>query len=158
MEKTGKRNLHYSLRHRKYGFEVTMMDFDNVEYDMTTKQPLALIETKFGLVREVDLNDHKLQVMCNLARDLPVFVLVYYPLDKDGRLLDAEVSHDEFAHIQYLVVPVNESAKVMVPKACKFTEIQWVNFLRRLHKQEDTRNKFCEDWKYVRMPVLMEKV
>lgn len=168
-ESTGKRNLHYSRRHREYGWTMTMMDIDNVEYDAVSKQPLALIETKFGLIRKIDLNDHKLEIYKSIAslagpeKELPFFILVYYPLDEHGSLMDAEVSYEDFAHIQYFAVPMNEAAKKLVAKPALLTEFQWVNILRQIHKQPELTvnsygaSKLCKDIKPIsasQIPVL----
>lgn len=141
-EKLGKRNLHYSKRHRIYGNRTTMMDLDSVEYDVITRKPLAFIETKFGLIKQVMMNDPKLDVYRNIAKmaekELPVFVLIYYPLDKDDKLLDADIDYNNLKHMQYYVIPANSRAKELIPEPKMITEAFWVNFLLWLHGQKQT--------------------
>lgn len=48
-EKTGLRDLTYSLWHRKLGDDITMIDVDSVEYCSKCLEPLAIIETARGL-------------------------------------------------------------------------------------------------------------
>ena len=45
-EKTWKRDLTYSLWHRKLEDEITMIDIDSVEYCPTCFEPLALLESQ----------------------------------------------------------------------------------------------------------------
>lgn len=158
LERTGKRNLHYNNRHRCWGFELTAMDVDFMEYDSKTGKPLALIETKFGLVKNVDLNEPAFDALCMLAREeIPVFCLVYYPLDASGQLVDAGRPTSDVESIQFVVAPVNRCAKQYVPSRKRMTEIEWVFILRQLHGLTGASNDLtlCSTWKEVQIPQIM---
>ena len=133
-EKTGKRNLHYSLRHRKYGWQLKMYDLDCVEYHHETHMPVCVIETKYGLVNNLDFNDDQFECHYNLAQKLevPFFCLIYYPFGEDGKLLDADQDHSKLSHIQYRVYGVNEKGRNCFPNAKSLTELDWVRELYKL--------------------------
>lgn len=159
-ELTGKRNLHYNRRHRLYGREMKMYDIDSVEYHHLTKQPVALVETKFGLIRDIDLNNDEFECLWNTSEklDVPLFCLVYYPFNNKGHLLDADMSYDLLTHIQYVVIPVNSQAKKLVPRQCRMTEAQWVGVLYKLRGLPPNSDfPLCDTWKEVRLPFVVPR-
>jgi len=153
-ERLNKRNLAYNNRHRLWGIELTAMDVDFMEYDSKTGKPLALIETKYGRITEVDLNEPAFDALCSLAREeIPVFCLVYYPLDKDGKLVEADQPNADVAHIQFYGVGVNAMGRKYLPKAKRMLEIEWVNLLRELHHSPDeSLVGLCKTWVPVNVP------
>ena len=137
-----------------------MMDLDCVEYD-GDGNTLALVETKYGLVQDIDLNDIQFTVLCKMAREeIPVFCLVYYPMDEHGNLVDANEPYENMKHIQYYVVPVNRCAKRIVPKQTKMTEIEWVMILANIHGNTiPDRSKYGYHWKQVKnIPMIFPRV
>lgn len=160
-EKTGKRNLCYNRRHREYDRKDKMMDIDNLEHDDEGNM-LALIETKFGRVGMVDLNELEFDVLCklsSLANDkIPVFCLVYYPMDKNNRLVDAEQPFEDMTHIQFFGMGVNLEGKRYLPKPTKLTELEWVAILARIHGHDVSEpNKYCKTWVEVRTPMVIPR-
>lgn len=131
VERTGKRNQCYSRRHRTWGHNY-MIDVDSVEHD-GDGGPLALIETKYGLIQTVDLNELRFTVLCNLANDvLPVFCTVYYPLNSNGDLVNAGYEN-EMEFIQFYTIPVNEVARRYLAKPKRMTELEYVDLLHKIH-------------------------
>lgn len=123
-----------------------MTDIDFVEHDGYGK-PLFMYETKFGLVSEVDLNNLQFDVMCWCAREeVPVFCVVYYPLNKYGKLVDAGLE-DDMVHIQFIVIGVNKLGREYYPKAEKLTERQWVAAIDMFHGHAtEHTNKYSNTW------------
>lgn len=159
-ERLNKRNLTYNNRHRQWGIELTAMDVDFMEYDSKTGKPLALIETKFGLIKEVDLNEPAFDALCMLAREeIPVFCLIYYPMDASGQLVGAERPFEDVEHIQFVVAPANRCAKQYVPSRKRMTEAEWVSIVRKLHGVSDGINdsSLCSTWKDVQIPYIMNR-
>jgi hypothetical protein len=73
-ERTGKRDLTYSLWHRTLGDDISMIDIDSVEYCNRCLEPLALIETA------IDTGQHKYAYITRrLAEKLgvPAFIVLY---------------------------------------------------------------------------------
>lgn len=160
VERTHKRNLHYNNRHRLWGYNLTAMDVDFMEYDSKTGKPLALIESKFGLVKEVDLNEPAFDALCMLAREeIPVFCLIYYPLDKAGQLVDADRPGSDVESIQFVVAPVNGKAKEYVSSRKRMTEAEWVAILNQLHGVTDVSNDLTlgKTWREVQIPYIMNR-
>lgn len=151
-EISNKRNLHYSNRHRLYGGSLTMMDIDYVEYDAKTNQPLVLIETKFGKIKSIDLNDREFDCLCNLAKGLglPVLLVIYYPMKEDGSLLSSEEDNSLMTHIQYLVCGVNEEGKKLFNKPTRLSEHDWVRELYKLRGQNTMtpETTLYTEWKH----------
>lgn len=123
-----------------------MTDIDFVEHD-ENGTPIFMVETKFGLVGEVDLNDPQFETMCWCAREeIPVFCVVYYPLNKHGRLVDAG-RENEMVHIQFIVIGVNRLGREYYPKAKRLTELDWVSAIAMFHKHSvDDVNKYHNTW------------
>lgn len=114
------------------------IDIDSVEVDEDGNM-LAIVETKFGLIRDIDLNDFQFSILCKLADEKPVFLLMYYPMDKYHNLVQA--GHEsELAHIQFYSVPVNAGARAVQPKAKRMSEIEWSAIVARLHGQPPDPN------------------
>lgn len=160
VERLNKRNLHYNNRHRLWDESLTAMDVDFMEYDSKTGKPLALIETKFGRVKEVDLNEPAFDALCMLAREeIPVFCLVYYPLDAFGQLVDADQPTSDVKHIQFVVAPANRCAKQYVSSRRRMTEVEWVAIIKRLHGLTGDYNDptLCSTWKDVQIPQIMNR-
>lgn len=159
-EKLGKRNLAYNNRHRLWGDGITATDVDMLEFDKKTGKPLALIESKFGLIREIDLNDSQFEALCSLARELPVFLCVYYPLNIDGQLVNAG-QEETMTHIQFYTLGVNEAGRRYVPKPTRMTEKEWVGVLRQLHGEppvsEEESWVWYDEWKEVRLPQITQR-
>lgn len=157
-ERLNKRNLHYNNRHRNWDPELSAMDVDFMEYDSKTGKPLALLETKFGRVKEIDLNEPAFDALCMLAREeIPVFCLVYYPLDAMGQLVDADQPTSAVESIQFVVAPVNRCARQYVPSRKRMTEVDWVKILRQLHGLTGEINDptLCSTWRDVQIPQIM---
>lgn len=133
-ERLGKRNLAYNKRHREYGDRLIMEDIDTVEYHADTNEPVAVIETKFGLVKEIDLNSKQNCRQAKLANKLgvPYFCLVYYIMDKRKKLIDAADVGAEVGHVQYYLIPVNRRAVEILSEPEAMTECQYVEFLYKL--------------------------
>ena len=123
-----------------------MIDIDGVEHD-GQGNPLAIIETKFGLKSEIDLNDLQFDVLCNLAREeIPVFCLVYYPMDSDGLLVDAG-QESRMSRIQFIAIGVNKLGREYLPKMQRLTERQWVALVAKLHNHPmNDKNKYYDTW------------
>lgn len=146
-ERLGNRNLQYNIRHHNYGWELTTMDCDFIEFDHKTKKPLALIETKYGLVKKVDLNSFEFDVLCNLSDDrIPVLCLIYYPMDSAGNLVGVE--HSENAtHFRFAVCGVNKLGRTMFPEITQLSEARWVRELNKLHDAIAAHKvDLCHDW------------
>ncbi len=160
-EKTGKRNLQYSKRHRIYGSKMKMYDLDSVEFDSVTKQPVAMVETKFGYAKTINLCSDEFDCLCNLADrlDVPLLCLVYYPLNAQDQLIDANDTFSTLVHMQFIVIPVNEPAKKVLPSQCRMTETQWVKFLYRLRglSTVEAEEPLCETWKTVPLPSVLPR-
>ena len=157
-EKTGKRNLHYLLRHRIYGSYLKMYDLDCVEYHHLTKQPVCIIETKFGLQGDLDFNDDQFECHFNLAEklEIPFVCLIYYPFGPDGKLLDANEDHSKLSHIQFRVMGVNSKGINWFPRPRSLTEVDWVKELyklRGLSLNDSLTGSLYQTWKQdVRIP------
>lgn len=159
-ERTNKRNLSYNNRHRTWGNQLTATDVDMLEYDCKTGKPVALVETKFGL-GDVDLNTTQFDALCELARELPVICCVYFPMNKERKLVDA--GHEkEMVHIQFYAFGVNEAGKRYLPKPKRLTEIEWVHMLRRLHglpsEDPDCDWVYATEWWEVRLPQIFSRL
>lgn len=146
-ERLGKRNLHYNIRHRDYG-DLSAMDVDFMEYK--DGKPVGLFETKFGLIRNIDLNAESFDALCELAADrYPVFCTVYYPMCKDHQLLGVEREGVPLAHIQFVIIPVNEKARRLIPSRKRMSEKEYVQFLYDLRGEAvptEIENKLYTQW------------
>lgn len=155
LEMTGKRNLHYNRWHRKTGRKMTMIDLDSVEIDCNTKQPVAMIETKFGLIQNIDLNDFEFEALNNMATKLevPLFCLIYYPLSVQNYMIDADDKSSILSHIQFLAIAVNERAyKILGAPVVKCTEKDWISILykmRGISKVDALGYEPCNVWKEI---------
>lgn len=146
-ESLGYRNLHYSLRHRKYGEQLYNWDVDHMEFDKFM-EPVLLIEEKLGLIKEIDLNDNQFTAHCKVARKLniPSLLLITFPSKDNGDLLDGKENHEELFHMQFILAGINvkgrkfvyEIAKELGPRDCslygevKLTEREWVRILHEV--------------------------
>lgn len=150
-ERLGQRNLQYNTRRRYYG-NLPATDIDFMEYK--NGKPVALIETKFGAIREIDLNDDQFEAMCVLADErIPVICCVYYPMDKNGEMLHAGSNPSLLTHIQFIAIGVNKLGRQMLPAAKRMSETEWVNFLCKL--RDDKPNPgitLCNQWVPVNCP------
>lgn len=147
-EKLHKRCLALNDRHRFWN--MTGVDCDFIEADVNGNC-LALIESKFGRIKYLDLNeDYGIKVLCNLRNDLPIFGIIYYPMDKDGYLVGAG-HEDAMVHIQFFTFPVNDAARRLLRTGKRMTEIELVTLMGRLHRvspDEVRKNKYlCTEWK-----------
>jgi len=158
LEKTGKRSLHYNLRHRIYGQQMKMYDADNIEFDWITKKPVCLIETKFGAINNIDLNHDQFDCLLNVADPLhiPLICLVTYIFHKNGEWLNAEDSFEDFGHIQFLAIGVNSYAKRLLPVPKRMTEIEWTAFLHQLRGEPMVEAEpLCSTWRNVNKPFIL---
>ena len=126
------RNLHHNYRHREWGYRLSMMDVDNLEYDSHTGKVVALIETKYGLENFINLNDQAYDILCELAGNRPVFLVIFYPLKNGNQLMEHDDPPTDLISIQYRVVGVNDAGKAIVPAPTNMSERAYVNVLRRL--------------------------
>ncbi len=151
-EKTRKRNLQYNIRHHYYGASLRMYDIDSVEVDPVTDMPVGLIETKYGIIGEVDLGTAQFKLLCNMAVpfNIPVICLVYYPLDENDKMVDAD-DPGLAVHMQFCVIPVNDKAKTLLPDPAgrkRMTELEWVTFLYGLRGLSvPSHLTSCDTWK-----------
>lgn len=130
-----------------------MIDVDSVEINCDTQQPVAMIETKFGLVEKIDLNDFEFEVLNNMATklEIPLFCLVYYPLSEQNYMIDADDKSSILKHIQFLAIAVNQRAyKILGAPVVKCTEKDWISILYKLRgfsKVPDLGYEPCSVWK-----------
>jgi hypothetical protein len=125
-----------------------MIDVDCVEHD-GQGNPLALIETKYGYLDEIDLNSLQFNVLCKLAGSIPVLCLVYYPMDANDNLVDAG-QEDRMTHIQFIAMGVNQAGSMLIPEPKQLTELRWVELIADLHEHSvDDATKYHNEWKDV---------
>lgn len=158
-EKLGKRNLCYNNRHRQWGESLNTMDVDFMEYK--NGKPVALIETKFGLIKDVDLNDEKFDALCSLADErIPVILCIYYPMDSDHRLIGVEREGTAVAHIQFVIIGINQLGRRLIPQRKRMSEKEYVEFLYKLRNETvpiDIQNKLCTNWIPVSIPTITHR-
>ena len=159
-ERLGKRNLTYNNRHRQWGNSLNTMDVDFMEYK--NGKPVALIETKFGLIKEIDLNDEKMDALCALADDrIPVFCVVYYPMDANHELVGVEREGIPVEHIQFVVIGVNDSGRKAVPSRKRMSEKEYVELLYQIRNETvptEVVGSLCTNWVPVSIPTITHRL
>lgn len=111
-ERTFKRDLGLSLRHREWGWDVPVLDLDFVEY--ADGRPVSLIEYKLENAAERDFRHPSYQALIELGTraSLPVFEVTYAA---DFRW--------------FIVIAMNDIAKWILPVRTKMAENEYVQFL-----------------------------
>ena len=80
------RNETFSVWHRKLSDHYYLQDIDHHMWQLYDKQcqTIALLEEKSSNIKTIDLNSFQFQALRNLARDIPVFVLItHYNQEKN---------------------------------------------------------------------------
>lgn len=116
-ERTGWRDQGLSTRHRQWGVGCPAMDIDLLMIEMDRSKVVAIVEYK-GELAQPQVPTHPSYVaLCDLGNraGLPVFAVRY--------------AHD---FSWFRVVPLNHSAKAMMPTRKMMTERQYVTLLYNL--------------------------
>jgi len=119
-ERTGWRDQWLSEWHRRQHHSLAMVDLDFVCVEMRYSNPVALIDYKFGNVRQLDLTSAAFKGLNNLAlaASLPFFVVFY--------------SHDPVFAAQ----PINPLAhRELTNGLCVMSEREYVEWLFALRKE-----------------------
>ncbi len=119
-ERTGWRDQELSERHRLYGFDCPAVDLDFLLIEYHHAAPVALVEYKHWLARELSYSHPSYQALRRLAdgyRDgpLPFLVVQYLP----GVWL-------------YRVLPMNDAARRWFRDGERLSELAFVRRLYRL--------------------------
>lgn len=134
------------------------MDIDFMEYDKDGN-PVMLVELKLGKVGDIDFNDPGFTALCKLAapHKIPVMLVVYYPLTKDGEMITDGYSVP--AHIQFITLGVNEAGLILVPRRTRMTELDYVRLLHKVRGMaEPDPLKLCNTWREVHLPFIMSRI
>lgn len=139
-ERLGLRDLHYSIRHRLYG-DCPASDFDMIEFDKKTDEPLLIQEMKHGNIDCIDLGDAQIRRQKKVADALgvPFIITVYYFMRANGKWKKLLMADDdmETVHIQYFSYPGNELAwELLPPNGKEMTEAEHAQMLNNIRKQE----------------------
>jgi len=133
------------------------LDIDHIEFNAVTRQPVAMMESKLGLVKNVDLSSYQFECLSNTAKllNIPFFCLVYYPLKADFSILDANDPKEELTHMQYYIAPINLLAYGYITRPTKMTEKEYVIFLHKLRNIPMPTNLTLYDtWIDIKLPII----
>ena len=104
IDKYRKRNLSFNIRHRKYGDEAIMYDFDAVLFHQKTNEVVGYLETKFGCSATTNLNDKEFNCLRTaVVEGKPFFCLWYYTYCKGVRL-EANDNALDSDYAQYVII------------------------------------------------------
>jgi hypothetical protein len=119
------------MRHRKYGSELVMFDFDAVWFSVND-EPVAYLETKYGGT-DIDLNDREFRCLRNaVLPGKPFFCLWYYTYTNGIRFDAMDNRTKDCDYAQYYIVGANEEGKKFFPTVTALTEFQMVEFEYKL--------------------------
>jgi len=120
-ERTGWRDMNLSERHRLWGWDCPAVDLDFLFLEYDRGKAVALVEYKHERARPQMPLHPTYQAMRDLAdrAGVPFFACRY----------KADFS-------EFLVVPLNQKAKEILPERKPMTEAGWVSFLYRIRGRE----------------------
>ena len=129
-ERTEWRDLEFSKRHRKWGWDCPALDIDflMIEYDYGI--PIALVEYKneYAITQHSSHPSYKALITLGNLADLPVFACRY--------------SNDL---LWYKAVALNDKAHEWLPERKTMTEREWVTLLYDLRGRSFPENLFDGD-------------
>lgn len=113
-ERTQWRDEALSARHRQYGFNCPALDVDFLLTEYTSGKSVAVVDYKACDAGEpAPISRANRSALCSLAASLPAFVAYYW---RDP--------------MRYVLVPLNQSAAMVVGSPCEWlTEYEWVQRL-----------------------------
>jgi len=126
-ERTGWRDMELSERHRKWGWDCPAVDLDFLFLEYDRGQPVAIVEYKHERAAPQYASHPTYQAMINLGSmaGIPVFAARY----------KADFS-------EWIIVPLNDTAKTKLTARTTMTEREWVTFLYRLRGYEPPEQLF----------------
>jgi hypothetical protein len=113
-ERLGWRDQALSERHRLYGLDCPAVDIDFLMLEYNYGQPVALIDYKFHVLEQVDVEHPSLRAISILADRgaIPFFVVRYWR-----------------SPWSYAVEPINVLANDVVQEQTEMSEVTFVRFL-----------------------------
>jgi hypothetical protein len=171
----------YQDLHLTFGHLCPMFDLDLVLIESRAEQQVstgmhtefdlngmshAMIEAKHINAGSIDMNGFQFRCHRNLAdkADLPLWCVVYCPLDCSGTPVDNDPTSDQsdrIVHWQFLVYPANDIARIRWntlsggKNTNRMTAQQYVRFeywLRGLAPRKSLLSRFSGTWIDVREP------
>ena len=120
-ERSGWRDAGISMRHRFWGYDCPAIDIDFILAEYDNGKAVALIEYKNEHAKPQKIEGRKqyavLMDLCDRGNrgELPLFSVRY---------------KDDYS--RFLVVPINDGAKKIIPKRTVMKELEYVTFLYRI--------------------------
>lgn len=143
-----------------FGNDLQTYDLDVIEVESHSDEPyqanimgefnykaecFGALELKHGNQREIKPDSHQLKCLSNMLNPtIPFFLVYYYCLDANNKLVNAGEDEKSIVHWQFKVVPINQSAKDF-RNAVKvwpevITELQYCYFLSKLRGKNFDKN------------------
>ena len=129
-ERTGWRDLKLSQRHRRWGWDCPAVDLDFLFLEYDNGKAVALVEYKHERATDQYASHPTYQAMIDLGdrAKCPVFANRY---------------SDDFS--LWKVVPLNPTAKTLLPDRTEMTEREWVTFLHKIRGYDVPEKLFDSD-------------